>query len=86
MATAQLTNMKEFASRSMAEIYVGQGTTNAGGALNLAHGMSHTPFAAVAIPEDGSVFATDLAVTADGTNVIIAGGGSTVKYTVIAFG
>lgn len=86
MATAQLTGMKEFSSRSMGEIYVGQGTTDSGGDLSLAHGMSHTPFAAVAIPEDGSAFATNLAVTADGTNVIIAGGGDTVKYTVIAFG
>lgn len=86
MATAQLTGMKEFSSRSMAEIFVGQGTTDASGDLELAHGMSHTPFAAVAIPEGGEAFETNLAVTADGTNIIIAGGGNAVKYTVIAFG
>lgn len=86
MATSQLTGLKEFASRSMAEIFVGQGTTSTGGALNLAHGMSHVPFGAIAIPEGGEAFETNLAVTADGTNIIIAGGGNAVKYTVIAFG
>lgn len=84
MAITQKTGMKEFSSRSMGEIYVGQGTTSAGGALELTHGMSHTPFAAIGIPEGGTE--SGFTVTVSSTKIIIAGGGNAVKYTVIAFG
>ncbi len=92
MPTAQLNGSFVYTDRSKGFVFVGQVTTDSGGDATLAHGMTNvdqsgkTPVAAVAIPEDGGAFATNLTVTVDGVNVIIAGGGNAVKYTVMAWG
>ncbi len=90
--STQLVGTAEYTSRSHGFVFVGQVTTSAGGAATLAHGMTQvdggekTPDVALAMPEDGLAVAGGLVVTSDGTNIIIAGGGNAVKYTVLAFG
>jgi hypothetical protein len=89
MATAQLVNtvsgVKEMASRTLGFVVVAQVTTDGSGDAVIAHGLGRAPFAAFAIPEDGGAFATNLAVTGNTTNIVIAGGGNAVKYTVNAY-
>lgn len=92
MPTTQVNATTEFTDRSHGFVFTGQVTTDSGGAATLAHGMTNvdgtakTPTNAIAIPEDGGAFATNLLVTVTGTNVVIAAGGNAVKYTVLAFG
>lgn len=90
--STQLVGTAEYTSRSHGFVFVGQVTTDGSGDATVAHGMTQvdqagkTPFVALAMPEDGNAVAGGLVVTADGTNIIIAGGGNAVKYTVLAFG
>lgn len=92
MASLQLVGTKEFASRSNGLIAVKQVTTDAGGAATVAHGMTNedgsgkTPVVAFAFPEDGLAIGATFALTVTSTNLVIAGGGNAVKWTVVAFG
>jgi len=90
MTTAQLVNtgtddLKEFSSRTYGAVMVGQVTTDGSGDAHINHPHGRAAFAACAIDESGAAWSATLAVTSDTTKIVIAGGGATVRYTVIAF-
>lgn len=91
MAGALVTATKEFSSRSVGFVAVKTVTTDGSGDGSVAHGMTNedgtgkTPFAAFGVPLDGADQQT-ATVTVTSANIVIAGGGATKVWTLVAFG
>jgi len=85
---ACISGVKEVASLSNGLAFVGNITTNSGGAGTVAHGMTNldgskkTPLLAFCIPMSGA--ATTATLTATDTNIVMASGGDTLTYAVFA--